>query len=484
LLFDQRFGLIAYAPVVAAAFLGLAMMIARPAWRRVALELVFVVVPYLLTVTHFAMWWGGWSPPARFFAPVLPLFVVPAAAAWLLMQGRVSRLLAWTALVLTAIASAVVIGIDRGRLAFNTRDAPALWLDWAGRVADLTTAAPLWARETDVPLFRAVAVWIAVTALGGIVLRFAEKSGRLRQPAALPTVMVAVLCLAVMIASSAVWAFEGATGRSTTRSQLLLLETISAQPKVLALQLDGWSRIPTRDVAGRVRLELTRRPSPRPGGRETLPMFSLPPLPAGRYRLAVSSAAQGWMMVGIARDQFALRTVQLPAPPIDVTFLLPVRGLVIGGDEEARRSIRDLTIEPVQILRPYERLTTHMGRRAVRYGSSTLFFVDEKSFPEPEAFWVGGSRDSTVIIQPDMPAASARLRLRNGPMANRVTLEAGTWRRDLQMTPGEEQDVDVPMDRARGGQMLRVETSAGFRPSEQDPGSRDHRFLGVWVKPL
>jgi hypothetical protein len=40
------------------------------------------------------------------------------------------------------------------------------------------------------------------------------------------------------------------------------------------------------------------------------------------------------------------------------------------------------------------------------------------------------------------------------------------------------------MDRVRGGQTLRVETSAGFRPSEQDPGSRDQRFLGVWIKPL
>jgi hypothetical protein len=460
------------------------MMLARPAWRRLALELLFVVVPYLLTVTHFAMWWGGWSPPARFFAPVLPLFVVPAAVAWMVMQGRVSRLLARTALVLTAIASMIVIGIDRGRLAFNTRDAPALWLDWVGRVADVTTAAPLWARDTDAPLFRSVAVWIAVTVLSAMALRFAERSGRLQQRSALATLTAAVLCVAVMIASSAVWAFEGATGRSTTRSQLQLLETVSAQPKALALQLDGWSRIPAQDVGGRMRIELTRRPSPRPGGRETLPMFALPALPAGRYRLAVSPAGQGWVMVGIARDQFAIRTVQLPAPPIDVTFLLPVRGLFIGGDEEARRSIRELAIEPVQILRPSERLSAQIGRRAVRYGRSTVFFVDEKSFPEPEAFWVGGSRDSIVVIQPDMPAASIILRLRNGPVDNRVTLEAATWREVFQMTPGEQRDVDVPMDRIRGGQTLRVETSAGFRPSEQDPGSRDQRFLGVWIKPL
>ena len=40
------------------------------------------MLPYLVTVTHFAMWWGGWSPPARFFVPVLPLLAVPAAVIW------------------------------------------------------------------------------------------------------------------------------------------------------------------------------------------------------------------------------------------------------------------------------------------------------------------------------------------------------------------------------------------------------------------
>ena len=74
------------------AFVGLGMMLARRETRRLALELLFVVVPYLLTVTHFAMWWAGWSPPARFFAPVLPLFAVPAAAAWTFATPRRPRL--------------------------------------------------------------------------------------------------------------------------------------------------------------------------------------------------------------------------------------------------------------------------------------------------------------------------------------------------------------------------------------------------------
>ena len=73
LLFDQRFGLIANAPVLLFGFAGLLLMLRRRrdalggiAGPRLALELLFVVVPYLVTATSYAMWWAGWSAPARF----------------------------------------------------------------------------------------------------------------------------------------------------------------------------------------------------------------------------------------------------------------------------------------------------------------------------------------------------------------------------------------------------------------------------------
>ena len=79
LLFDQRFGLLAYAPVLLCAFTGMVVMVMDRAHRRLGLELLFVLIPYLLAVTHFAMWWGGMSAPARFFVPMLPMLTIPAA---------------------------------------------------------------------------------------------------------------------------------------------------------------------------------------------------------------------------------------------------------------------------------------------------------------------------------------------------------------------------------------------------------------------
>jgi hypothetical protein len=72
--------------------------------------------------------------------------------------------------------------------------------------------------------------------------------------------------------------------------------------------------------------------------------------------------------------------------------------------------------------------------------------------------------------------------VRNAPVENVVTIAVGEWRRELRMAAGAEQLVEVPLDQPRGGAVVQFGTSAGFRPSEHDPDSRDQRFLGVWVK--
>jgi len=482
LLFDQRFGLLTYAPVVGCAFAGIGIMLAGRTHRRVALELLFVTTPYLLAVTHFPMWWGGASAPARFFVPVLALLAVPAAIGWTAFTSRWSRTLAGAALVLTGVASATVVWVERGRLAFNAREGLSQWLEWAGRLVDLTAAAPLWARNADLPLFLAIAVWLIVVGIVAIVLRTIDRSGRLQAPAAFGTATAAALMLAVLGGTSAVWALNPAPDKAVLPSQLYLLDTIASSPRALAVQVEGWSRVPARELPRRLNLTLARDPGQRPTGRETPPLFAVPPLPAGEYRVSVTAGAPGgWVMLGIARDQFALTTLQLPAEPITFRFPLPVRGLLIRGDEEARHTVERVNIEPLRVLRPFERLTGDMGRRAVRYGGTIVYFLDERTYPEPGGFWVGGMRDTAVVLQPDTARTSVAVRVRNAPVDNEVTLEAAGVSQTVRLAPGEEQQIEIPVDRSRGGAVLRVKTTAGFRPSEHEESSRDHRFLGVWV---
>ena len=58
-----------------------------------------------------------------------------------------------------------------------------------------------------------------------------------------------------------------------------------------------------------------------------------------------------------------------------------MRAIVVRGDEQARRTVRALTIEPVSIVPAASRLTDDYARRAVRYGATTVFFLDDRSFP-------------------------------------------------------------------------------------------------------
>ena len=128
------------------------------------------MVPYLLTATSYAMWWAGWSAPARFANPAVPILAIPCAVAWIRIQNRASRVMAAGALALTAFVSCVLVLTDGGRLAYNTRETTALWLDWASRLTPLAEGLPIWFRGREGPFAVDLAVW-AVALAPGVVVR-------------------------------------------------------------------------------------------------------------------------------------------------------------------------------------------------------------------------------------------------------------------------------------------------------------------------
>ncbi len=156
LLFDQRFGLVANAPALIVGLAGLLMMLRALrqgvggstvdsgglADRRLALELLFVMVPYLLVATSYAMWWAGWSAPARFANPAVLILAIPCAVAWSRIENRGSRAVAAGLLAFTGFLSFVLVVTDGGRLAYNTRETTALWLAWASTLAPIAEGSP------------------------------------------------------------------------------------------------------------------------------------------------------------------------------------------------------------------------------------------------------------------------------------------------------------------------------------------------------
>ena len=288
-----------------------------------------------------------------------------------------------------------------------------------------------------------------------------------------------------MCAITIVWTLSGAGAVNPTAAQLALLRRLGAERRVLTFELPSWRRLASDAVPAALRIEPLPSTTLGGAGANDRPLYQVPSIPAGQYRLRLrSSGAAGWLMVGVGRDQFSIRSGPLAAPPAPILLDFPVdvRAIVVRGDEQARRSIRGLTIEPIAIVPRGARLSGEVAQRAVRYGTSTLYFLDDRSFPEPEAFWIGGARSSSIVLQPDAPRAVAVLHLRNAPVDNRVRIQAGSWREELPLGPGEERLVQLPLDVRRGATLVTVTASAGFRPSAVDSKSRDHRFLGVWIK--
>ena len=75
---DQEYGLLPYAPIFVLAIAGLVWR--RRDRHRLVLQIWFVAGAYLvslaLPVTNAIGWTGGWSPPARFLVPIVPLIAI------------------------------------------------------------------------------------------------------------------------------------------------------------------------------------------------------------------------------------------------------------------------------------------------------------------------------------------------------------------------------------------------------------------------
>ena len=465
LLFDQRFGLFAHAPALIVGLAGLAMMLrvgiidnargAPPPFalarrlraslgpqalapaaadssgladRRLALELLFVMVPYLLTATSYAMWWAGWSAPARFANPAVLILAIPCAVAWSRIQNRGSRAVAASLLAFTAFLSCVLVVTDGGRLAYNTRETTALWLDWASKLAPLADGTPVWFRGQEGAFAIDIGVWVVAFALAWWCARALAGSGRFLERGRLLTAIAAVHIIAAMVAVSVVWRLHGAGRVLAAPAELDVLRSLAAEPRALAVQV-----MPPRSlVAGRLLEMLPLEPAVLRGaggrGRSDPTVAVLPAVPAGRYRVRVEGGGSGgMMMLGIGQDQFALRSeaIAWPAPPIEIAFPVDVRALIVRGDEDLRRGVRRVIVEPLEIVPASARLTSVVARRAVRYDGASVFFLDDRSFAEPEGFWVGGSRQSAFVVQPAPPAVVCRAA--PAQRADRESRDAGVW---------------------------------------------------------
>lgn len=475
LLFDQQFGLLPYAPVLAAGFIGLAFSAAG--WRRATrVQLaVLVVAAYIAASASYAMWWAGLSVPARLLTVLLPVLAPGAAAVWLRARAPVLRAALAASLAWTVFATLSLAFAERGQVAWNVRQYKAgLWFEWVAPLLNWTAGLPAFFRAGDhlgresLPLpafYVAAGIWLAVIAaalLTAVVISrlTGARAGR-HAPALAAAVTVTALAAALPVATVLSLRAQGADGAAPERAQVALLSRM-AEGRAVVLDLDA-----RRPVSAEIAAASLRVAFPAAGEDGA---YSLESLPAGMFRLTrAPGGAAARVLIGRSREPIAL----LGDSPLDLVLPVAVNALTVAGAGGRAVALQPLGAPP--------RRTQQKARRAMRYGPVTVYFFDDRAYAEPGAFWVGGARYANVVLQADPGVRHAELEIVNAPVANRVSVVGAAQPFERDVMPGESMIVPLAFD-ARGAARLQIESASGFIPAEADPGNPDRRFLGVYVR--
>jgi hypothetical protein len=151
--------------------------------------------------------------------------------------------------------------------------------------------------------------------------------------------------------------------------------------------------------------------------------------------------------------------------------------LVLAADETLQPVVGAVEITPVLVSRP----GPSPAQRGLRSGSAELFFLDDQAYVEENGFWVRGRGTARVVVAVEPGQTDVQLLVRNGAARNVVTLDAGSYQRQVDLSASEERLVSLPIAGPGGVLTLRIDAAFGFRPSNIST-SNDRRYLGVWIE--
>lgn len=475
LLLDQQFGLLPNAPVYLLAFAGF-----WPLWqrsRRVAVEIVAVVLPYVLAVAGFHMWWGGGSSPVRFLVPILLPMALPMAA-WAAApgRGRTGRAIAAALLGASLLLTLAFVVVDRGALVYNSRDGHALWLLAASPATNLTFGLPSLFQGDPAAAWLNAAGWIGSATLVGLAL---HRVSAVLNPARWTAAVLAGLIVFVSTGATFGWVRAGIAGRDPGAGALAAV-ALACEDATFAVRAAPFR---VNDAYGET-ASATIEDASRRGPRMPV-MWSASDVPPGSYRVVARSGLNlsGELSVAVGRPDAVVQTCDfadaLPGTTAcDVNLPAGATGLWLIGDQRLQRTAESVAL--TLISRGVHECDWR-ARRAASRDSRVLFVLDGEAFVEAGGLWTRGGGEVTLVV----PASDgrARVHIRQGGAAGEIRVDARGFGEGRLLESGATWDADIPVRPGDEYALVTIRSAATFRPADRDPASTDTRPLGAWIEP-
>ena len=177
LLFDQKFGLLVYAPIYVAAVVGAWILLRRAEWRWLGAVLVLATAVHVGSTTRLYMWWGGNSAPARFLLPILPCLAPAIAVAATRLQSLWARALFAATLALSVSMAFGGLVDPRRLLLFSDPRGKGRIIELLQGPAPVSHLLPTFAQEDWRGPLVALLPWLGAAALTIAAIAYVQRRG-------------------------------------------------------------------------------------------------------------------------------------------------------------------------------------------------------------------------------------------------------------------------------------------------------------------
>jgi len=505
LLADQEYGVLAYAPALAIAFLGVrSMWRAGGRARGVATDLSLLVAAMLATVGAFQMWWGGSSLPGRMLVSVIPLLAVPVAWEFRASAERPERRAAYRLLLIVGFALALAAVLARGGASLAlTRNGISRLIEWLSPDWHLWAYAPDFIMQPAWVAWLQLAIWAAcILACGWAVgtlsarrsaARGASRTGRGRAFLRADAGAFFALVLVTLLMPPALGSRLKENPAPEERTRIALLESFDPHARPIGVRYDPLSLVDAASLPGV--FTLSARPGSRTA-RQPAPVLlnARFALPSGRYEVEIASrspaALAGSLALQAGRSGGSLQEWSVAAGPGErwrATFDLPVDINYVGfrASDGLAPQVGELRIRPLRVVTNLDRVAASEVLASSAFSHYVFLFHDGAAYPEPAGFWVRGAGRAvvSVVSRTGRLATNSRMRLRLlSLIPNAVSVETPdrTW--TVELEAGVASEIEIQPTVLDGTLRMALRPASGFRPSERTPDNPDRRFLGCWVE--